>query len=369
MRVVFVSMGAENRASSRLRVYGWLPHLRERGFECVVLPYHTVATSQGQGWVASRSPRMAAFLGAPALWRRLDEAAKTADWVVFQEVLPPKGVLARLKAKGIRIGFDFSDPVHLANGPEHKARHRWIHSRIALPRFRGMLEAAEWVTIENDRLRSLATSSGARVEVLRGPVDSEIYVPSSNRRDGPVVIGWAGSRGTLPFLEPVFPALERLAAKGHDFRLVLFGVGVPVTVPGVRVDVVPWSLEAEPTAIAQFDIGLAYLPDTDWTRFRGGAKLILYQSCGVPTVASPTGIGRQVVREGETGLLVADPAEWEQSIEQLLLDAPLRQRLANAAREEAVSRYSYRAYLPLYQELLGRSSPNGPESPTPEPSQ
>ena len=366
MRVVFVSMGAENRASSRLRVYGWLPHLKECGYRCVVLPYHSVATSQGEGWLAGQSPRIAAFLGGPSLWRRLAAASQDADWVVFQEVLPPRRVLERLKAGGVRIGFDFSDPVHLANGPDHKLHHRWVHRLVTLPRFRAMLRIAEWAMIENDLLRPIVAAAGTRVEALRGPVDSDIYVPRDRPNgDGRVVLGWAGSRGTLPFLSPLFPTLKRLAAKGLDFELVVFGVEEPVHVEGVRVRVVPWSLEAEPRVIAQFDVGLAYLPDTPWTRYRGGAKLILYQSCGVPTIAAPTGIGSQVLRDEETGLLAKDLESWEQALERLLIDAELRGRLGATAREVAVSRYSYRAYLPLYQELLGEPSGSGSESPTP----
>jgi len=202
MKVVFVSMGAENRASSRLRVYGWIPHLKECGVESIVMPYHTVATSSGDGWLASRSPRLAALVAGRALWRRLDEVSRTADWVVFQEVLPPSVVLRKLKAHGVRIGFDFSDPVHLANGPEHKLHHRSVHALVTLPRFRSMLEHAEWVTIENDLLRPMVAAAGPRVEVFRGPVDSDIYVPRDERGSGPPVIGWAGSRGTLPFLKP-----------------------------------------------------------------------------------------------------------------------------------------------------------------------
>ncbi len=53
---------------------------------------------------------------------------------------------------------------------------------------------------------------------------------------------------------------------------------------------------------------------------------------------------REVVRHGETGLLVPpnDPQALAQALERLLRDAPLRQRLAAAARRLAESRFSQR---------------------------
>ncbi len=352
MRILFVSMGAENRASSRLRVYGWLPHLEAAGHTCQVLPYHSVATSTGEGWVAARSPRFAAWAAGPALWREIEAAAEGIDWVVFQEVLPPPKLLDRLGGRGVRIGFDFSDPVHLANGPDHKVHHRLIHRLTTLPRFRAMLEAAEWATIENRGLKEMVAATGTRVEAFCGPVDADIYLPAERTGGDTVVVGWAGSFGTLPFLDPVLPILGDLARGGLPIELVVFGVKDAVSVPGVPVRVIPWTLEAEPSVIAGFDIGLAYLPDTPWTRFRGGAKLVLYQSCGVPTVASPTGIGSQVIRDGVTGLLADGDAEWAQALEVLIADSDRRARMGAAARQDAVSCYSYRAYLPTLLQLL-----------------
>ncbi len=354
MRILFVSMGAENRASSRLRVYGWVPHLEAAGHQCRVLPYHSVATSVGDGWLAARSPRLAAWARGPRLWREVEAAADGTDWVVFQEVLPPPRLLDRLRGRGVRIGFDFSDPVHLANGPDHKLHHRLIHRITTRPRFHAMLEAAEWATIENELLRDMVAATGTRVEAFCGPVDSDIYVPLERPAGGPVVVGWAGSFGTLPFLEPVLPILGRIARRGRSIELLVFGVKDAVSAPDVPVRVIPWTLEDEPRVIAGFDIGLAYLPENRWTRFRGGAKLVLYQSCGVPTVASPTGIGRQVIRDGVSGFLAGGESDWEDALERLIDDADLRARLGRSARQDAVSCYSYRAYLPTLLRLLAR---------------
>jgi len=343
-------MGEQDRASSRLRVHAWVPRLRDAGFDVRVFPYHD--EGGGKGGLLHRSPRLSAAWAASSLWRALEEEASHGGWIVFQEVLPPPRVLRAIQARGARIGYDFSDPVHLANGPDHRAPHRLLHNTITLPRFRAMLKTAKWTTVENDLLCDLARSAGASVDVMRGPVDSDLYRPAERENEARPVVGWAGSGGTLPLLRPILSVLSELKHEGLDFSLCVFGVRGPVQVPGVDVQVVPWTQAAEPKVIAGFNIGINHMPMNDWTRYRGGAKLIFYQSCGVPTVSSPTGIGDQVVDPGVTGFLASNREEWKDGVRRLLTDPALRVQIGAQSRERAVSRYSYRAYLPRLTELL-----------------
>jgi len=66
---------------------------------------------------------------------------------------------------------------------------------------------------------------------------------------------------------------------------------------------------------------------------------------GRPVVASSVGGLRDLVVDGETGLLVPprDPAALRRALEQLLGDADLRRRLGTAGRERARARFSWDA--------------------------
>jgi len=70
--------------------------------------------------------------------------------------------------------------------------------------------------------------------------------------------------------------------------------------------------------------------------------LIEAAACGRALVASDIPGCREVVTDGENGLLVPpkDAAALAEAIRRLLEDAPLRQRLAQAARQTAVERFS-----------------------------
>ncbi|HEX6200035.1 MAG TPA: glycosyltransferase family 4 protein [Thermoanaerobaculia bacterium] len=83
---------------------------------------------------------------------------------------------------------------------------------------------------------------------------------------------------------------------------------------------------------------------------------------GVPVVASRVGAIPEVIRDGETGLLVppGDAAALAAALARLLADPALARRLGAAAEEEARSRFAWRRVarevLAAYRELLGEEA-------------
>jgi glycosyltransferase involved in cell wall biosynthesis len=76
-------------------------------------------------------------------------------------------------------------------------------------------------------------------------------------------------------------------------------------------------------------------------------------AAGVPVLATNVPGIRDVVKDGETGLLVpCDAGALAAGLERLVDDPALRQRLAAAGREDVRRRFTWAAVLPLYRELL-----------------
>ena len=69
--------------------------------------------------------------------------------------------------------------------------------------------------------------------------------------------------------------------------------------------------------------------------------------CGVPVVASASGGILEVVRDGETGLLVkpGDVGGLTEAVETLLGDEPLRKELAEQGRREFLERFTDQRHL------------------------
>jgi len=99
-------------------------------------------------------------------------------------------------------------------------------------------------------------------------------------------------------------------------------------------------------------VGLAPLADDPWTRGKAGFRCIQYAAAGLPTVASPAGANREVVIDGETGILAGSHDEWHTALLQVCCDAGLRQRLGKAARLRA-DRFELAGYARRYIGLIG----------------
>jgi glycosyltransferase involved in cell wall biosynthesis len=97
-------------------------------------------------------------------------------------------------------------------------------------------------------------------------------------------------------------------------------------------------------------IGLLVLP----SKAEGfGLVLIEAMAAGVPVLATNVPGIRDVVRDGETGVLVPCEAHAiAAGLEQLVESPPLRRRLATAGRADVQRRFTWSAVLPQYRDLL-----------------
>src|SRR5256885_8089682 len=101
----------------------------------------------------------------------------------------------------------------------------------------------------------------------------------------------------------------------------------------LRIEPCPWSAETEPIEIAAGDIGIAWVPDDDWSRGKCGLKVLQYMAAGLPVIANPVGVHRELVRPGETGFLAESTTEWIEAVRVLAADPQLRARFGRAGRE------------------------------------
>ena len=212
---------------------------------------------------------------------------------------------------------------------------------------------ADRVIAGNAVLADWASRHHRDVVVIPSCVAPEDYVPKTSYalRDPPR-LGWIGS----PHNESALLLIARSLTEVHrrtGARLTLVGRATP-SLGRIEsfIDRVAWSPDVQRTALAEMDIGLMPLPRTSYNLGKCGYKLLQYAAAAVPAVATPLGVNDELLTL--FGLPAArGPDEWTSAILELL-DAPAatRERLGRGARELAVRRYSYDAWLPRWAAAL-----------------
>src|ERR1051325_350453 len=206
-----------------------------------------------------------------------------------------------------------------------------------------LIKWAAIVVCGNGAIAKYASSKGATVRVIPTVVDTNIFRPwGEHQEHTPLVLGWIGTHSTFPYLEAIFPVLQRLAAN-YSFRLKIVGAGKDsVTIPGVEVENLPWSLEREVRDFQSIDIGL-YPIDTrlygEWALGKSGFKAIQYMAVGIPYVATPIGAAAEIGEAGKTHFFASSDDEWHHALELLLANHPRRIEMGTAGRRHAVEHY------------------------------
>jgi glycosyltransferase involved in cell wall biosynthesis len=345
LRVLALAPYPDTVPSTRYRLVQLAPALAEHGIALTISSFVSVEEHRrlrgGGGRVATARTVLSAFRRVRAL---LAEVARY-DVVLVQRgigLLGDRGLLDRLLRAGVPVVYDFDDAVYL---PQEGGR-RWLESlRDPGGTTRAFCRAARIVLAGNEHLASFARSAvgpgdGGRVRVLPSVVDTDRFVPGEGKGAVPAV-GWIGSDSTVPYLEALAPALRELLGRVAHRLVVVAGVRRP-HLPGVSYDFVTWHPHAEVSRFQELDVGLYPLEDTPWSRGKCGFKALQYLACGVPCVASPVGVLRDIVRPGETGLLADGPAEWTDACARLLSDGAQRARMGEAGRALVQAGYSVR---------------------------
>ncbi|MGD0015989.1 MAG: glycosyltransferase family 4 protein [Verrucomicrobiia bacterium] len=337
MKLLFLTQTSALGPSSRYRVYQLLPLLEKLGIHCEVSPaIDEQLYRQLYLFTKERSSRRAAFLAA---WRKRRDDLRRID--SFDAVFVQKGVFPGLysgfesRIAGRKpLVFDFDDAIWLpreGGNPLLRALHR---ERTV----QDILHCATAVIAGNEFLAEYARRFNRNVTVIPSAIDldrypSQLKLASMNARGQPV-IGWIGSSTTLPYLKALRQVFEKL-----QFVPRVIASGDP-TVLGFPVDFRPWRPENESAELAQFDIGIAPLPDTPWEQGKCGVKVLQYMACGIPVVASAVGVHKQIIQHGENGFLVRTEAEWIERLQVLLADAALRARLGASSRRRVGEKFA-----------------------------
>lgn len=111
-------------------------------------------------------------------------------------------------------------------------------------------------------------------------------------------------------------------------------------------------MNTEVFELQSFDIGIMPLPDDEWTRGKGGYKLLQYLSMGIPAISTPVCINTEIIQNGINGFLVNSKDQWIDKLTLLIENAQLRKRLGLSGKDHVEKRYSLNISAPKLLNIL-----------------
>lgn len=344
LRLMACSHSCDDPAS-RFRVVQYLPLL------------------EAAGWTVSHRPHVPSRYWRPAtrvpVWRGLQRraGALARTWnrrrdirdaahydAVFVNRDLHRGQLKweqRLFAANPRVVFDFDDAIYL--GAQRHSHIAWI------------CRHAGWVTAGNARLVDFARQFTDRVTLLPSVVDTRRYAVHADADATPLRVGWLGS--DLSIRETLYPHWELFGRLQEQlgFEFVICSRPRPEPPPGsLRWRYLEWSPQAEEQIGRHIDVGVMPLLDTEFQRGKCGLKLLQYMAGGLPVVASPIGVNRELVRSGENGFLAESEDDWRTALTALRDSAARRRDFGRAGRRRCERDFSLTGWADTLQEILRR---------------
>lgn len=349
LRLLVLSRYTRLGASSRLRTLQYRPWLENAGLD--VTYSHFFDDAYLEGLYGGRRSKMAVFryfrdrlqalLRKPRpdlIWMEY-EALPWLPWVFESAALPTD----------VPLVSDFDDAVF-----HRYDRHRSAAVRTLLgAKIDQLMGRSAIVTAGNAYLVERARAAGAvRVELVPTVVQMDLYhLAEQQAGNDELRVGWIGTPQTWRELAQPYFELLRPVLDEYDARFLAVGASLEASEFG-RLEIATWSEATEIARTRQMSIGVMPMPDSPWTRGKCGYKLIQYMACGLPVIASPVGVNREIVEHGVNGFLASTKAEWVEALDALLNDKEMRARMGRAGRQKVEEQFSLDIWGPRVATLL-----------------
>ena len=309
-KVLAFPIGGEDVPSSRLRLHCYAQRFRAAGVAFELY-------REGAQGLGARLRNLYHFL--------------TADVFFVQKQLfgPRRLRLSRRLNKRIVYDIDDATFVNQFTGEIDPAAHR------ALLDFLGHCDLI--VLCNGFLLEHLVRPGQAYLNLVTVPTANPPLHPHQVK--GLPRFGWVGTANNLPYLEALDPVFCELQTR-YPFELVVVCARTAQARLQARHRYVPWDLEIDRSLADLFDVGLMPLPNDNWTRGKCGYKIIQYQSCGLPAIASPVGINADLIEHGATGFLADGADQWRAAMESLLAAPALADAMSARILEQYPQRFS-----------------------------
>jgi O-antigen biosynthesis protein len=266
-----------------------------------------------------------------------------------------------------KIVIDLDDN-YLDISPTHRLYDKFKETKKDRAFLSTILTFADAITVSTEPLKQRIAEHIKKVYQMEKPI---FVIPNMNEMSdfkfkpaikdkNKIVIGYAGSNSHYDDLQMVFPAISKIMDKYPQVHFEIVGSLSEKDAIELfkdfsnsakdRCDLIPptMSFQEYPKHLAsmKWDIGIAPLVDTAFTRSKSHIKFMEYAMYKIPVIASRVypyyvnSFNIEVITNGETGIL-CKPSEWEGALEEMILDKEKREQLGENAFKYVTENWQY----------------------------
>jgi len=346
LKILGLSLFGRKGASSRYRLYQYIPLLEQKGIKITAYPLINDRAYDVFMGVKKVHPVLKPFhrifLVLTAMIKRFFHILKAGsfDAVYIQKDVLPSFYLFILKKLNKNLIFDLDDAIyenHATVKPSLFSLDN-LFFRLRKNNLNKILLSAKSVTVTAPYLAEYVKKHNENVHVITGPIDCSLYEVLGKKDTGKKVIGWIGSPVTAKYVQDILPAFAELQKRYPDIEIHIVG-SKPFEVSGINIKFFDWTEESEIGLLSQFDIGIMPLTDDKWSKGKGGLKILQYFAMEIPVVCSPVGINKELVNDGINGYHAKNMVEWTEKLGKLIENKSLREEFGIAGRKTVEEKF------------------------------
>jgi glycosyltransferase involved in cell wall biosynthesis len=189
------------------------------------------------------------------------------------------------------------------------------------------------VTVTNEYLKNVMLEYNSNVKILPNLVDPDLWNLNKDIRQVPgLTIGVFGGDSHVKDWQILPEIFTRLHEKYPFVTFLVSGSNFEyLRLPFVKhMNWVP--VQYYPALVAQFDIGICPLEDTNFNKSKSPIKFYEFAQVNAPVVASPVVYGNEI-QHGKTGFLAQTPDEYVAYLSELIENSAKRKSMGRSAKE------------------------------------
>jgi len=362
INILALSLFGRKGASSRYRLYQYIPFLENKNIFCCIYPLIGDNAYDVLLDIKRINPAVKPFIkfyyAASALIKRFFQilSAGSYDLVYIQKDVLPAPYLFILKKLNSKIIFDLDDALY--------EKHATIKPSVfsidnLFFKFRKtnldiMLKSAKAVTVTTPYLAEYVKLFSQNVHVITGPINIDVYKPAKPDDPNKTVIGWIGSPVTTKYVQDMMPIFKELQKKHPKTEIHLIGAK-KFDAENLNIKFSDWSEDNEIELLSDFNIGIMPLTDDKWSKGKGGLKLLQYFAMSIPVVCSPVGINNDIVLEGKNGFFAKNEKEWIEKLSILIENENLRRDFGSAGHKLVEQKFDLKKSVDYIEDIIRKT--------------